>query len=52
MTAPTQTAPWRVTFRSGATLDLEARDRTHALSVAAELVPADRPVMATRQGEW
>jgi hypothetical protein len=44
--------PWRVTLRSGATVDLMARDQTHALITAAKLVAPDVPVRAARRGEW
>jgi hypothetical protein len=44
--------PWKVTLRSGATVDLLAYSQTHALLSAAELMAPDVPVRASRRGEW
>lgn len=43
---------WRVTLRSGATVDLLAYSQTHALLSAAEPMAPDVPVRASRRGEW
>lgn len=43
---------WKVTLRSGATVDLLAHSQAHALLSAAELMAPDAPVRASRRGEW
>ena len=43
---------WRVTLRSGATVELMAHSQTHALVTAAEPMAPDVPVRASRRGEW